>query len=66
MIDIVNIKSAVKNGQIEFFVKENNIYCKDKQSEEIVKLTNVKQKSNLKLPKDPPVERIYEKGIFGF
>lgn len=50
MIDIVNIKSAVKNNEIELFVKENNIYCKDKQSEEVVKLSVEQIEKKTKCP----------------
>lgn len=51
MIDIVDIKSAVKNNEIEFFIKDNDIYCKDKQSKEIVKVSVEQTEKKIECPR---------------
>lgn len=35
-IDIVDIKSAVKAEQIEFYIADGDIYCRDRQTDERV------------------------------
>ena len=39
MIDIVDIRTEARKGNIIFYVKDNCIYCKDKQSGEIVNVS---------------------------
>lgn len=43
-IDILDIRNAVKKGQIEVFVSKNDIYISDCQSGECVKIGVVKEK----------------------
>lgn len=48
-IDIVDIKNKVKNNELEFYIKDGIIYCKDKNTEEIVsvgKYTEIKINNN--------------------
>ena len=42
MIDIVDIKYAAKQGEIEFYIKDNNILCKDIKSGEVVMVSDNK------------------------
>jgi len=35
-IDIMDLKAAVRAGQIEFVVIDNFIYCRDRESREVV------------------------------
>jgi hypothetical protein len=39
MIDIVNIRTAAKDGKIEFYIKDDIIYCRDTQNGECVRVT---------------------------
>ena len=40
-IDIVDIKSAVKNKEIQFIIQNDGVYCTDIQSKEIVKVADL-------------------------
>ena len=41
-IDIVDIKEAVKSGELEFYIKGNSIYCSNKTNE-VVKVGEIKE-----------------------
>lgn len=55
MIDIVDIKIAVKNGEIKFFKKGDKLFCEDSQSGECVCVSDgivSKDKKRYVLPED--------------
>ena len=41
MIDVVDIKAKVKNKEIEFYLFNDNIYCKNNNTEEIIIVGNI-------------------------
>lgn len=42
MIDVIEIKKEIKNGNLSVFVKDNNIYIKDLQNGDTVKIGELK------------------------
>lgn len=46
MIDIVDIRKAVKDGKIEFYMNDNIIYCQDTKNNECVRVTFEKQEDD--------------------
>lgn len=39
MLDIIDIRKAAKDNKIEFYIKDEIIYCKDTQNGETVRVT---------------------------
>ena len=51
MLDIIDIKSAVKDKQIYFFVKDNKIYCRwFNDNGEVVCVGEIKKEENDTIP----------------
>lgn len=46
MLDVVDIKSKVKNKEIEFYLLKDNIYCKDNNTLESVNVGNIYSQKN--------------------